>query len=105
MTGDTLKVITPVKAYEFKREALKRLPRDKISNQLKEKVRKDTIKGNVRYKSLIQDFFDLDKIPMEPRQKHLQQMDILRQLRDFKNFDEKRLEDFAEYLKTIEGQK
>lgn len=105
--GDTLKVITPLKAYDFNREALKRLPRKKIAEQLKEKIKKDTVKGNARYKALIQDFYDLDKqdfTGVEYLKKQMQ-IDILRQLRDYKRIDGARLLNFADYLKALDGQK
>lgn len=45
LPGDSLKVYTPVKAYSIKEEAFKVLPKQKIADQLKVKLRKDIVSG------------------------------------------------------------
>jgi hypothetical protein len=45
LPGDSLKVYTPVRAYSIKEEAFKVLPKQKIADQLKAKLRKDIVTG------------------------------------------------------------
>lgn len=98
MQGDTLKVVTPLKAYNIKEESMEKLPKEKFAELLNEKVRTDTIKGNAKYKSLIQEVLD----PINPSELL---MDYYRRLRDYILFDERKLLEFAEYMKSLEGQK
>jgi hypothetical protein len=98
MRGDTLKVVTPLKAYNIKEESMEKLPKEKFAELLNEKVRTDTIKGNAEFKSLIQEVLD----PFNPPELR---MDYYRRLRDYILFDERKLLEFAEYMKSLEGQK
>jgi VWFA-related protein len=98
MQGDTLKIVTPLKAYNIKEESMEKLPKEKFAELLNEKVRTDTIKGNAKYKSLIQEVLD----PINPPELL---MDYYRRLRDYILFDERKLLEFAEYMKSLEGQK
>ena len=98
MRGDTLKLVTPLKTYNIKDDTLEKLPKEKFAELLNEKVRTDTIKGNAKFKSMIREVLD-PLIPAELR------MDICRRLRDYKQFDEQKLLEFAEYMKSLEGQK
>ncbi|MFC2161369.1 hypothetical protein ACFLRW_04410 [Acidobacteriota bacterium] len=97
--GDSLLVVTPLNTYNLKDDAFSILPKDKIAERLNEKVREDVIKGNADYKSLIRELSSPLTSTREIR------MMILRQLRDYKQFDEKGLLQSAEYLKGLEGQK
>jgi VWFA-related protein len=93
--GDTLKVITPLKTYEFKDDSFEILPKQEISDNLKKKLKKDTRIANARYWSLVRDLLDHSASRRE----------VIEQLKNFVYFDQKKLFDFADYLKTMEGQK
>lgn len=97
--GDSLIVATPLKTYNLKDDAFSKLPKDKIAELLNEKVREDVIKGNADYNSLIRELSSPLTSTREIR------MMILRQLRDYKQFDEQGLLQSAEYLKGMAGQK
>ncbi len=95
MPGDTLKVLTPLKTYEFRKDSFEKLPRQEIANNLKEKLKKDTKKANAEYWSLYKDLLESSG----------ERRDLIQQLKDFVYFDEKKLLNFADYLKDMEGQK
>ncbi len=97
--GDSLLVVTPLKTYNLKDDAFAKLPKEQMAELLNEKVREDVIKGNADYKSLIRELSSPLTSTREIR------MMILRQLRDYKQFDEQGLLQSAEYLKGIPGQK
>jgi VWFA-related protein len=104
--GDSLMVITPMKTYNFKSEAIKKLPKDIIIDQLKGKLRKDTKLGNSEYWSLISDLkaimsdSDLDlEVRLQNYESNLHRLDGMRSING------KKLLDFAGYLKSLEGQK
>lgn len=97
--GDSLLVVTPLKTYDLKDDAFAKLPKDKMAELLNKKVRADVIKGNAHYKSLIRELSSPLTSTRELR------MMILRQLRDYKQFDEQGLLQTAEYLKGLVGQK
>ena len=104
--GDSLMVITPLKTYNFKSEAIKKLPKDIIIDQLKGKLRKDTKLGNSEYWSLISDLkaimsdSDLDlEVKLQNYESSLHRLDSMRSISG------KKLLDFAGYLKSLEGQK
>jgi len=96
---DSLLIVTPLKTYNLKDDAFSKLPKDQMAELLNEKVREDVIKGNAEYKSLIRELYSPLTSTQELR------MMLLRQLRDYKQFDEKGLLQSAEYLKGIAGQK
>ncbi len=104
--GDSLLVITPRKTYNFKSEAIKKLPKDIIIDQLKGKLRRDTKLGNSEYWSLINDLkaimsdSDLDlEVRLQNYESSLLRLDGMRSING------KKLLDFAGYLKSLEGQK
>jgi len=98
LPGDTLIVVTPLKTYNLKEGAFSKMPRQKMAELLDEKVHEDVVKGNAEYKSLIRELSS----PLNSADLH---MNILRQLRDYKQFDEQGLLQTAEYLEGLEGQK
>lgn len=53
LPGDNLAIVTPVKSYHFKEEALDKLPKQKILNQLKALLRGDIKSGSSEYRSLV----------------------------------------------------
>ena len=71
---------------------------DEFFLNLDEKVHEDVVRGNAEYKSLIRELSS----PLNSADLH---MNILRQLRDYKQFDEQGLLQTAEYLEGLEGQK
>ena len=105
LKGDTLIVVTPVKTYHFKSEAFQILPLQKISDQLKEKLRKDIIIGNSEYNRLMKDIEELFSFDVEADIKKLMYMDLARKLKNLKQLDQKKMLEFADFLKKAEGQK
>ena len=97
--GDSLLVVTPLKTYNLKDDAFAKLPKEQMAELLNEKVRDDVIKGNADYKSLIRELSSPLTSTREIR------MMILRQIRDYKQFDEQGLLQSAEYMKGLAGQK
>lgn len=104
--GDSLMVITPMKTYNFKSEAIKKLPKNIIIDQLKGKLRRDTKLGNSEYWGLINDLkaimsdSDLDlEVRLQNYESSLHRLDGMRSING------KKLLDFAGYLKSLEGQK
>src|SRR4030043_1026546 len=85
--GDTLHVVTPVKTYNFKGEALGRMPNEKISSQLKEKLRKDIDLGNSEYRSLMKSLEDIFIFEVGVEFKQHMYLETARKLRDLKNVD------------------
>jgi len=57
---DSLSVITPVKTYRFKPEALSRMKPGQIAEALKSKLKKDVQEGNALYRTLMRDFYRLE---------------------------------------------
>ena len=107
LPDDSLYVATPLKTYSFKKELFEKTPKKVIVDQLKEKLVKD-IKSSAReFKSMLR---DLEWLRTEIERDEsgsaaLMAENILRQIRDYRNFDEKRLMGFKDQLKTLEGQK
>jgi VWFA-related protein len=95
--GDTLKVVTPLKTYEFIDDSFEKLPKQEISNNLKKKLKKDIRRANAEYWSLYRDV--LDPLMSSVRGQ------LIQQLKNLIYFDEKKLLDFADYLKNMDGQK
>ncbi len=104
--GDSLMVITPMKTYNFNSEAIKKLPKDIIINQLKGKLRKDTQLGNSEYWSVIKELktnlLDPD-LDMEAKLQNYESN--LHRLEGMRTINGKKLLEFANYLKSLEGQK
>ncbi len=103
--GDSLTVMTPVKTYNFKKEALSLLPKEEIAEQLKEIVRRDINLGSIEYKSLIRDYMNLYRSDMEGDLKLYMMQDKIREIQNNRYLPEKRMDDFADYLKDMAGQK
>lgn len=99
---DKLTVITPVRAYNLKGEALQRLSREAIARQLKEKIRQDIWRVNVELRNLISDYKTLMNSQWRAG---ISGQDILYKIKNLKFLDEKQLIKFAEVLKNFDGQK
>ena len=106
LPGDTLKVVTPVKAYRIKDNALNTLPKQEIVDQLKGILRKDIYRGSADYRSLCK---DLEKVlnteGLEGELKRFMSMEILRQMKELRYFEQSKLLELSDSLKQIEGQK
>ena len=92
--GDSLIAVTPLKTYEFESEALRIKRKEQVASELKKKLKKDTKIGNAEYKSIIRDIISGRATEFE-----YQRLKYLRYL------EESKLLFFADYLKSIEGQK
>jgi VWFA-related protein len=103
--GDTLNVVTPVKTYNIKDEALVELPKERVSKQLKAKLKSDINLGNSEYRSLRESLEDIFFLEVEVDLKKSMYMETARKLRDLRNIDKQQLVGFANFLKGINGQK
>ena len=101
--GDYLIVTTPVKSYNLSERALKQMPKDQIGSQLKSLLRKDIIEGNMGYKSLMRDIISFEGLT--GRISLMLVQDMFKRLRDYKYFDEHKMENVSNFLKHIQGQK
>ena len=103
--GDTLTVVTPVKTYRFNNKALMDIPREKISTLLNERLRTDITTGCMEYNSMLRDYVSLMDSNLSGGEKiyHLRQK--IRQLHQLRELSEKKIQDFAAYLKNVGGQK
>ena len=105
---DTLFVVTPVKTYRFKSEALSRVPRPRIAERLKDKLKTDIQLGNSQYRSLMRDFYRLEEeeYPAELAEvKEMLLFALAKQIRDLKEITESSVMGFADTLKSLDGEK
>jgi VWFA-related protein len=105
---DTLVVITPAKTYRFKPEALSRLPRPQIANQLKSKLKTDIQLGNSQYRTLMRDFYHLEEEEYPPDLAEVKEnmlFELAKQMRDLTEVTESQVMGFADTLKSQEGEK
>ena len=105
---DTLVVITPAKTYRFKPEALSRLPRPQIANQLKSKLKIDIQLGNSQYRTLMRDFYHLEEEEYPPELAEVKEnmlFELAKQMRDLTEITESQVMGFADMLKSQEGEK
>jgi len=106
--GDTLFVVTPVKTYRFKSEALSLVPRRQIADRLKAKLKVDIQTGNSQYRTLMRDFYRLEGEEYPPdlaEVKERQLFDLAVQMRDLTEVTENRVIGFADALKSLDGEK
>lgn len=99
VSGDSLLVVTPLKTYDLLDDAFTKMTNLEIAEVLNDKIRKDVIRGNAEYKSLIRELSSPLTSTPELR------MMLLRQLRDYKQFDQQGVLESAEYMKSLAGQK
>ena len=99
LPGDSLTVMTPLKAYDLNSQALKLLTKEKICEELKEKLRKDTVMGNSEYLSILE---ELGRTSIENYGYYRL---LLQKLNELRQLDEGKLLNFADNLKKIQGQK
>jgi len=91
---DKLAIVTPINSYNLKNEYLINKPLEEVSNELKQKLKKDIRKGNAEYKSIMRKIIRGEAT----------NYDYLR-LKSLRRLEEQNLLDFAETLKISEGQK
>lgn len=103
LPGDNLTIITPLKTYNFKSKALEVLPKEEIIKQLKSKIKKDTRMGSLEYRSLLKDLHRQISSPDEVSLS-ISRL-LLNRLEQLRYVDENKLLEFADFLKTKEGQK
>jgi len=103
LPGDNLTIITPLKTYNFNSKALEVLPKEEIIKQLKSKIKKDTRMGGLEYRSLLKDLHRQISSPDEVSLS-ISRL-LLSRLEQLRYVDEKKLLEFADFLKTKEGQK
>jgi len=108
--GDSLIVASPTKNYNLNSEALERVSRVVIANELKSKLRKEAWLGSSEYRSLVYQIRTLDKeaelglgLEVDIIKKVI--MNALRRLKNMTYFDTKKAEGFADYIKERDGQK
>jgi hypothetical protein len=129
--GDSLVVVTPLKAYNLKSEALALRSVEEISDQLTKLIREDSVSGNLEYRAALRDLQEIVNV-MEykagEREDSTQIGDeilsdfsifntgsleeivqmysvVMRNLENLRKMDQQKLIDYAEYLKDKEGQK
>jgi hypothetical protein len=127
---DSLVVVTPIKTYRLRKEALEAQSKEQIAKQLISIIRKDLLTGNFEYRSTLQDIADLarrisstlagsrsggissdiltggtDYGGLELEELLMMYLASYQRLENLRSIDEKKLFDFAKYLKGKEGQK
>jgi VWFA-related protein len=109
LPGDTLKVVTPIKTYDFNVKALERFTGKEIAKELIGQLRKDMKICTAEYRSLLNDIENLREFARTaPEVKDLVRLmysSILTKLRNLRYLDEKKLIDFTDFLKKTEGRK
>lgn len=110
LPGDTLKVVTPIKTYDFNVKALERFTGKEIAKELIGQLRKDMKVCTAEYRSLLNDFENLMEFartaPADMKDLvRKMYSDILTKLRNLRYLDEKKLLYFTDFLKNTEGPK
>jgi hypothetical protein len=109
--GDTLRIITPENSWEIKKGELDKKSRSNLAEELKSKLRRSLTLGGSQVRRLIMDIriaaqdssglADDDWASAGP----LAIRDFLDQLVSLKTMNIRQYENFAKYLKPLEGQK
>ena len=97
---DSLTVVSPIKTYNLQKEIFKLKPLDRIIEELKQTLKKDTINGNREYKNIMRDIIN----GAQWEDDSTNDMRIMR-LRELRYIEESKLLNFSNYLKDIDGQK
>lgn len=121
-SGDYLTIVTPMKSYRMKQEYFDVMPREEIATRLKGILRKDALQGSAEYRNAINDVTGIAKsLSSQPTSADVSGTDgyrglaldeslslyrvLLDKLDNLRSVDQKKLLDFAEFLKDKEGQK
>jgi len=107
LPGDSLIVLTPLKNYHLRSEALAQMPKEKVKEQLRGILRRDILVGGSEYRNTIA---DMRRILTGAGLGNMDQMLFdyhlyLSKLESLRHVNEKGLLDFAAYLKDLPGQK
>jgi hypothetical protein len=104
---DSLIIVTPLKTYNLKKETLHSLSRQKITDQLVGILRKDIVLGGTEYRNLIRELEVVmqDYDPNEAEGGLQLYSTLLEKLENLRAIDQKKLIEFAKFLKGQEGQK
>lgn len=120
--GDNLTIITPMETYRMKPDILEILPREKIVDQIIGILRRDTLAGSSEYRNAVHDLAGLAKAlssasgsqdefgtaeyqGLELDVQISMYADLLEKLEHIRTIDQKKLLEFADYLRDKEGQK
>ena len=107
--GDSLIVITPMKTYKLNSRALEKMNPQAVAGKLKSILRKDIILGNRTYNNLVKEIIRAllndtgSEINIAFAMQYVE--NLYAQWYNLKHLQEKKLLDFAEYLKDMDGQK
>jgi VWFA-related protein len=105
LPGDSLIVITPMKRYHMRSESLAKLPKDTIKAQLQGKLRQDIFMGTSEYRNTIEELYKSFSGDASLEEKMEIYSTFLSRLESLRRVNEKGLIQFADYLKTMPGQK
>lgn len=129
LPSDNLEVVTPMKTYRMKRKFFELVPKDRVVKQLVEIIRKDALVGSSEYNSALDDITSVARsltssmtegaeggvVDDESSGDDFRGMGLdeqinmyttlLSKLENLRRIDQKRLMNFADYLKDKEGQK
>jgi hypothetical protein len=113
--GDSLIVLTPMKNYNLRSDALAQKPKDKVKEELRGVLRRDILVGGSEYRNTIADMrrtlaspgtgVEMKDSHGEMDQKLWEYALLLSKLESLRHVNEKGLLDFAAYLKKLPGQK
>lgn len=128
--GDNLIIVTPLRAYKLREEVLKSQPKEKLSAELKELLRRDALMGNAEYRGAIKELIGLAKtltagegaetgsqsqqldeftqdiyghLPLEKQL--MRYINIVNRVSKLRRIDQDKLLSFADMLENQEGQK
>jgi VWFA-related protein len=102
---DTLTVVTPLKTYRFNKKALTKMPREKISSLLNERLRMDITNGCREYHSMLRDYLNVMESNFSNQEKLYLLREKIRQFSQLRDLNGKKILDFADYVKKMPGQK
>jgi hypothetical protein len=107
--GETVWIITPLENIQLKKEALAIMPRAKISDQMKARLKKDIREAFIPLHSLIEDV-KMWTILMSEAGENASAMSrsrdlIIERIVNWKTIDESQFDALSDALKKIEGQK
>lgn len=105
LPGDSLIIITPMKRYHLRSESLEKLPRNQIKEQLRGKLRQDIFIGTSEYRNTIDELYKSFSGDASLEEKLELYSTFLSRLESLRKVNEKGLIQFADFLKTMPGQK
>jgi len=105
LPGDAVIVITPMNSYNMRSDALAKLSKATLKGQLRGKLRKDILMGSSEYTKTIDDLYMTlaNDSPLDEKL-HLYSV-YLAKLESLRRVNEKGLFQFADFLKSMPGQK